>query len=167
MGSLHLSAEDKFVQRRIEMSDQKKLNRRDFLKGAAISGAGLAAVGALGASSTTPVAAQVATPVPTPTSAVQYGRPGIDDNPVTATTVASNLPAASMDTDILVIGMGVSGLSAANRAVDQGLKVVLIDKLPKGYWVPGGSMIVAGQSVHVGGKSLMISEAELTSTIME
>src|SRR5450759_4184996 len=142
MGSLYLSMKGKSVQRRIEMSDQKKLNRRDFLKGAAISGAGLAAVGALGASSTTPVAAQVATPAPTPTSAVQYGRPGIDDVPVAATTVPipTSAPAAGpageaalpttwdYETDVLVIGLGFAGLCATARALEQKVAVMVIDK---------------------------------------
>src|SRR5450756_3106330 len=113
MGSLYLSMKGKSVQRRIEMSDQKKLNRRDFLKGAAAAGAGLAGVGALGASSTTPVAAQVATPVPTPTSAVQYGRPGIDDVPVAATPCPSILPAKwDYEADVAVVGGGVGRAAA-------------------------------------------------------
>src|SRR5450756_3006739 len=133
MGSLHLSAEDKFVQRRIEMSDQKKLNRRDFLKGAAISGAGLAAVGALGASSTTPVAAQVATPAPTPTSAVQYGRPGIDDVPVAATPCPSILPAKwDKEADVVIVGYGGAGAVAAMEAQAAGAKVLVLEKLDEG-----------------------------------
>src|SRR5450759_5364055 len=128
MGSLHLSAEDKFVQRRIEMSDQKKLNRRDFLKGAAISGAGLAAVGALGASSTTPVAAQVATPAPTPTSAVQYGRPGIDDVPVAATPVAPWLPAKwDYEADVVVLGTGFAGQTSAIEADRAGASIIMLE----------------------------------------
>src|SRR5450756_1689808 len=110
MGSLYLSMKGKSVKRRIEMSDQKKLNRRDFLKGAAISGAGLAAVGALGASSTTPLAAQAATPVPTP----QYGRPGIDDVPA---PVAPWLPAKwDYEADVVVLGTGFAGQTSAIEA---------------------------------------------------
>jgi 3-oxosteroid 1-dehydrogenase len=43
------------------MSDQNKLSRRDFIKGAATAGAGLAAVTALGACSTTPADSRVPT----------------------------------------------------------------------------------------------------------
>ena len=118
------------------MSDQKKLNRRDFLKGAAISGAGLAAVGALGASSTTPLAAQVATPVPTP----QYGRPGIDDVPA---PVAPWLPAKwDYEADVVVVGFGGAGASAAIRAKDDGAKVLILEKMPKG--LEGGNTCVSG-----------------------
>jgi fumarate reductase flavoprotein subunit len=112
------------------MSDQKRLNRRDFLKGAAISGAGIAAVGALGA---TPLAAQAVNPVPTP----QYGRPGIDDVPVTSTPVpapcaapiASYLPASwDYEADLIVLGGGAAGLAVANEAADAGAKVILLEK---------------------------------------
>src|SRR5450759_553706 len=107
MGLLFLSMKGKSVQRRIEMSDQKKLNRRDFLKGAATAGVGLAGVGALGA---TPLAAQVATPAPTP----QYGRPGIDDVPVAATPCAPWLPAKwDYEADVVVLGTGFAGQTSA------------------------------------------------------
>jgi succinate dehydrogenase/fumarate reductase flavoprotein subunit len=150
-------AVDKLKGRRIEMSDQKRLNRRDFLKGAATAGAGLAGAGALGA---TPLAAQVANPVPTP----QYGRPGIDDVPVAATAVPTptSAPAAgpayegalpttwAYETDVLVIGLGFAGLCATARALEQKVAVMAIDKLPRGPWAPGGNMLIAGGSIHLG-----------------
>ena len=82
------------------MSDQKKLNRRDFLKGAATAGAGLAAVGALGASTTTPAAAQS----------------------------APALPAKwDYEADVVVLGSGAAGLPAALRARDAGSSVIIVE----------------------------------------
>jgi hypothetical protein len=120
MGSLHLSAEDKLVRRRTEVSDQKKLNRRDFLKGAAVSGAGFAAAGALGATS----------------------------------AVASNLSAPGSSTipdqwdyeaDVVVLGTGLAGLSAAITAKDAGAKVLILEKLPQKF--EGGSSRVSANYV--------------------
>jgi succinate dehydrogenase/fumarate reductase flavoprotein subunit len=97
---LLLSRGDESVQRRIEVSDQKRLNRRDFLKGAATAGAGLAAAGAFGASSATPVAAQA----------------------------APNIPAKwDYEADVVVLGAGAAGLPAALRARDAGSSVIIVE----------------------------------------
>lgn len=82
------------------MSDQKKLNRRDFLKSAATAGAGLAAAGALGASGATPVAAQSAPSLPTKWD---------------------------YEADVVVLGAGAAGLPAALRARDAGSSVIIVE----------------------------------------
>lgn len=71
------------------------------------------------------------------------------------------------ETDVLVVGMGLAGLCTANRALDLGVNVTFIEKLPRGYWVPGGSMIVAGQSVHIGSQSPMLPEEELRALVVK
>src|SRR5450756_2184972 len=98
MESLQLSMKDKFVQRRIEMSNQSKLNRREFIKGAAISGAGLAAAGALGACSPTTVPATAVPATAVPATAVPTKAPA---------PVASWLPAKwDYEADVVVLGTG-------------------------------------------------------------
>ncbi|MFC1917573.1 FAD-binding protein [Chloroflexota bacterium] len=69
------------------------------------------------------------------------------------------------ETDVLVVGMGFAGLCAANRAAELGVKVILIEKLSKGYWIPGGALVTSGQGIHIGGLSLMEPEATLITAI--
>src|SRR3990172_6051827 len=67
--------------------------------------------------------------------------------------------------DVLVVGMGFAGLVTALRALEQRAKVIAIDKQPRGWWTPGGSMIISGGKIHLSGCSLAASEAELTKAI--
>ncbi|MFH5835892.1 FAD-dependent oxidoreductase [Proteiniclasticum sp. C24MP] len=48
------------------------------------------------------------------------------------------------ETDIVVVGAGIAGLSAAMEAVEQGAKVILVEKMP----------IVGGSTIRSGGKIL-------------
>jgi len=45
--------------------------------------------------------------------------------------------------DVLVVGAGFSGLVTALRALEQRAKVIVIDKQPRGWWTPGGNMIIS------------------------
>lgn len=100
------------------MSDQKKLNRRDFIKGAAMSGAGLAAIGVMGATSSTAVASSL----PSPQS--------------------SDIPSVwDEETDVIVVGTGVAGYAAAIEAKDAGADVLIIEKED---WVGGNSLLAGG-----------------------
>lgn len=99
------------------MTDQK-LNRRDFLRGAALSGAGLAAAGALGVHSTTAIASSLPAPAPT------------------------ELPAQwDEETDVVVVGTGVAGYAAAIDAKDAGADVLILEKET---WVGGNSLLAGG-----------------------
>jgi succinate dehydrogenase/fumarate reductase flavoprotein subunit len=95
------------------MSDE--LTRRDFIKGAAIASAGVAA-GYAGAAA-----------------------------PALAAPSAADF---DMQTDVLIVGMGLSGLTAAVRALELGAKVIAIDKDATGDWI-GGNFLLAGQSLHI------------------
>ncbi len=61
----------------------------------------------------------------------------------------SGLPvlAATMETDVVIVGAGGGGLSAAIEAADAGASVVLLEKMP----FPGGSTIVSGGIIHAAG----------------
>ncbi len=58
--------------------------------------------------------------------------------------------AATRDAQVLVVGGGIAGLTAAARAADQGAKVLLIDKMP----ALGGTTITAGAYFLCVGSSL-------------
>ena len=69
--------------------------------------------------------------------------------------------------DILVVGTGFAGLVAALRALEKGASVIAIEMQPKGWWVPGGDLIVSAQALHITGFSLMQPEDVLRKRIAE
>jgi fumarate reductase flavoprotein subunit len=69
-----------------------------------------------------------------------------------------------LSTDILVVGAGLAGFTAAVRAAEQGAKVILIDKSngPLG----DGNILMASGSLRAGGKNPRTSSAELYEFVM-
>jgi len=108
-----------------QRDSNKGLRRRELLKGAAVSAAGLAAAGTMGSA------------------------------------VAAEETEQSWDCDVLVVGAGSAGTEAATRASELGVKVMLIEKLPHGWWAPGGSLIISGQMYHVAMRPIGFPEDEL------
>lgn len=94
----------------------KNLTRRDFLKGAAVGAAGVATLGVLGA---------CGTPKATPAAAGDI--------------------AWDAEYDVVVLGYGAAGSNAAVSAVENGAKVLLAEKAPKG--LEGGNSQASGQFV--------------------
>jgi len=78
----------------------------------------------------TPATAPLAAPAPAPVAAV----------PVVAPTAASYTGSADLDCDVLVLGGGPGGYSAAFRAADLGLKVVIVER----YATLGGVCLNVG-----------------------
>jgi len=70
-----------------------------------------------------------------------------------------------MNCDVLVVGMGFSGLVTALRALEQGAQVIAIDKQPRGWWTPGGNMIISGGKLHLSDCSLAAPEAEIRRAV--
>ncbi|NCB51334.1 MAG: FAD-dependent oxidoreductase [Clostridia bacterium] len=101
----------------------KNLSRRDFLKGAAVGAIGVAAAGLTGCGST---AATPATP----------------ESIETAPLVQESWDA---EYDVIVMGFGGAGASAAVYAADVGAKVLVLEKAPSGW--AGGNTRVSGQQV--------------------
>ncbi len=93
-----------------------KLSRRDFLKGTAAGALSVAAAGMLGACAQNETNGGETTKVETaetPFACVEY----------------STVNAASEEeTDVVVVGIGVSGITAAAGAADKGCKVIAIDR---------------------------------------
>jgi len=75
---------------------------------------------------------------------------------------ASTLP--SQECDVVVVGMGMAGLVAANRLTELGANVLIMDKQPDGWWI-GGDAIIAGQAIHICGLSPMMQEDQLLEII--
>lgn len=108
---------------------ETSMNRRNFLKAAIASGAVLAAGGALAGCATNGGSAKNAT----------AGENVVGTAPVSF----------SEETDVLILGTGIAGMSAAMDPVEAGLKVMLADKLER---VGGESFIACGVMNVAGSK---------------
>ena len=70
----------------------------------------------------------------------------------------------SQECGVVVVGMGMAGLVAANRLAELGVDVLIMDKQPDGWWI-GGDMIIAGQAIHICGQSPMMQEDQLLEVV--
>ena len=70
----------------------------------------------------------------------------------------------SVSSDIVVVGAGLAGFTAAVRASEQGAKVVMIDK-SDGEFGDGNILMTSG-SLRAGGKSPRTDPAELYNSVM-
>src|SRR3990172_5209868 len=70
----------------------------------------------------------------------------------------------SVSADVLVVGAGLAGFTAAARASEQGDKVVLIDK--SGGELGDGNVLMASGRLRAGGKSPKANPAELYEFVM-
>jgi fumarate reductase flavoprotein subunit len=70
----------------------------------------------------------------------------------------------SVSCDVLVVGAGLAGFSAAVRAVEAGVNVVLIDKSDNE--LGDGNVLMASGSLRAGGKNPRSSPAELYEFVM-
>ena len=70
----------------------------------------------------------------------------------------------SLSCDVLIVGAGLAGFTAAVRASEQGAKVVLIDKSDGEFG--DGNILMASGSLRAGGKSPRTDPAELYHSVM-
>ena len=70
----------------------------------------------------------------------------------------------TLNSDVLVVGAGLAGFTAAARASEQGAKVLLIDK--SGGELGDGNVLMASGSLRAGGKSPKADPAELYEFVM-
>lgn len=125
------------------MKATQGVSRRSFLKGAALAGASAAAASMIagcapGKTSETADAETTQAAASNNNSAASVDgaanpswlgeKPTVDEADVTST----------VDTELLVIGGGNSGVCAARRAAELGMKVVVMEKQPEDTWAPIG-----------------------------
>jgi fumarate reductase flavoprotein subunit len=70
----------------------------------------------------------------------------------------------TLTADVLVVGAGLAGFTAATRAAEAGAKVLLIDK--SSGELGDGNILMASGSLRAGGKSPRTSPAELYNFVM-
>jgi len=122
--------------------EQKRISRREFVKGAAVGAAGVAAAGALAS------CAPAATPCPTPEvikETVEVPVEVIRECPPCPTPW---LPEKwDKEADVVVVGYGGAGVAAALTAHDGGAKVILLEKMPEGK--EGGNTKVSSNNIFI------------------
>jgi len=113
-----------------EEKEQKRISRREFVKGAAVGAAGVAAAGVLAS------CAQEATPqviketVEVPVEVIKEVKPWLPDK-------------WDYEADVVVLGTGFAGQAAAIEAHDAGADVLMLEKAPEEF--QGGNSRVCGQ----------------------
>ncbi|MBO5570415.1 MAG: FAD-dependent oxidoreductase [Clostridia bacterium] len=68
---------------------------------------------------------------------------------------------ADMDTQVVVVGAGIAGMTAAIRAADLGAEVILVEKLP----YTGGTLIVAAGGMSVANSKYVAENSESDNNI--
>jgi succinate dehydrogenase/fumarate reductase flavoprotein subunit len=119
--------------------EQKRISRREFVKGAAVGAAGVAAAGVLAS------CAQEATPCPPcPTPEVIKETVEVPVEVIKEVEVKPWLPEKwDEEADVVVIGAGFAAQAAAIEAHDAGASVLMLEKAPEEY--QGGNSRVCGQ----------------------
>ena len=69
-----------------------------------------------------------------------------------------------LSTDVLVVGAGLAGFTAAVRASEQGAKVILLDK-SNGALGDGNTLMASG-SLRAGGRNPRTNPRELYESVM-
>jgi succinate dehydrogenase/fumarate reductase flavoprotein subunit len=129
--------------------EQKRITRREFVKGAAVGAAGVAAAGALAS------CAQQATPCPTPVPCpTEAPCPTAAPCPTVAPSAAGVPETWDKETDVVVAGTGGTGLAAAIEAKTAGADVLVLEK---NDWI-GGLFIASGGHAIIGGPNLVFSQ---------
>ncbi|MGA9351694.1 MAG: FAD-dependent oxidoreductase [Anaerolineae bacterium] len=129
--------------------EQKRITRREFVKGAAVGAAGVAAAGVLAS------CAQEATPCPTPSPCPPA--------PTAAPCPVPWLPEKwDKEADVVVVGFGGAGGAAALEAHDAGAKVIILEKTP----TPGGATTLCCGVIYAAGTSVQKAEG-ITDTADE
>jgi fumarate reductase flavoprotein subunit len=130
---------------------EKKFSRRSFLKGAGTSVVAVAGGSLLGACApkvnspeSTESSESTKSPASTSTSRGKYSWETAPA-PIAASQIKQKI-----DTEVLVIGFGASGVTAALRAAEQGAKVVVMQKFEK-FFCPGSFVGGVGSKKEIAG----------------
>ena len=103
------------------MKNTKGITRRDFLKGAAASAAGLAAAGLLGGCAAQSQNEPESPSTPTPEI------PAADWRTAPAPVADSEIK-ETYDADVIIVGLGHAGIAASRAAIEKGVSVITLEK---------------------------------------
>jgi fumarate reductase flavoprotein subunit len=123
----------------------KEISRRKFLQGTAISAVGISSAAILGG-----CAPKVADPnQPAVTAAATEAATAAATEAAAAATPAIKeyTPSETLDTDVVVIGMGVTGILACCAAADKGAKVIGLDPV-EGFIMTNASQTAGAWAVE-------------------
>lgn len=125
------------------MTASKDFSRRSFLKGATASGLSAAALSMLAGCSpaqnssssegNSSLGSTAAVGQPSSIAAAGSAPAWLGEAPAIPEDIAK-----TVETELLVIGGGNSGIVAARKAAELGMKVVVMEKMPEGTWSPIG-----------------------------
>jgi succinate dehydrogenase/fumarate reductase flavoprotein subunit len=129
--------------------EQKRISRREFVKGAAVGAAGVAAAGAL--ASCTPEVVKETVEVPVEVIKEVVVTKEVPVEVIKEVEAKSWLPDKwDMETDVLVVGSGhCGGLPAAIEAKKAGADVIIIEKEDHA----GGLSLIGGDTFTMGGNN--------------
>jgi succinate dehydrogenase/fumarate reductase flavoprotein subunit len=131
--------------------EQKRISRREFVKGAAVGAAGVAAAGVLAS------CAQEATPCPTPEVIKETVEVPVEV--IKEVEVKPWLPEKwDYEADVVVVGSGLAGVSTAIAAHDAGAEVLVLEKAPERFI--GGNSRTAGGGMRT---PLEVSDEVITT----
>ena len=111
-----------------ETAHHTTLSRRNFLKGAAVGSAGIAAAGMLAACSSEAPASSEEPTESTPQTDSAYNPEAREVANVEYEQDVAQKATETEECDIVVLGSGAGGLGAAVRAAEQGAHVILLEK---------------------------------------
>lgn len=125
--------------------NRERISRRSFLRIAGLASAGIAATGLAGCTSNSSISTEVA----------------VDSvgNGLTDYLASSYEPAETYDADLVVIGSGMGGVSAAVEGAEMGMNVYLIDAAD----VLGGVSAFTEGTFGLGSKMQLAADIELPS----
>jgi len=119
--------------------EQGRISRREFVKGAAVGAAGVAAAGVLAS------CAQEATPCPTPEVIKETVKVPVEV--IKEVEVKPWLPEKwDYEAEVVVVGFGLAGGVAATEAHDLGANVLVLEKAPQA--LAGGQSRASGQGLN-------------------
>jgi len=131
-----------------EEKEQKRISRREFVKGAAVGAAGVAAAGALASCTTaTPEVIKETVEVPVEVIKEVELKPWLPEK-------------WDEEADMVIVGTGFAGLAAAVTANELGQSFLLLEKMP----VPGGNSIIAGGGINAADPERQIPQGIEDST---
>lgn len=116
--------------------EQKRITRREFVKGAAVGAAGLAAAGVLASCVQEATPCPTAEPCPTcptaepcpPCPTPEAAAPGKYAFEVPPAPIPASDIKETITTDVVVVGAGTAGMTAALSAAEAGANVIAIEK---------------------------------------